>query len=170
MKQLKLGAIACIAFVGLVSKANAQETLPPVTVTSLNYKYLKSVADPNASQKVNLLERKAATYNVKESDYYDDEFEQYYVSFYLPKGQVLATYDKEGKILRTAERFSNVILPSSVRSAVVDAYPEWSIAKDVYLVNYHAGSNHINKVYKMVLENGDKRKRVKTDERGNFVD
>ncbi|MFM6994794.1 MAG: hypothetical protein ACKOWO_06755 [Sediminibacterium sp.] len=83
---------------------------------------------------------------------------------------MLATYDKEGKILRTAERFSNVILPSSVRSAVVDAYPEWSIAKDVYLVNYHSGSNHINKVYKEVLENGDKRKRVKTDEKGNFID
>lgn len=57
---------------GIVSKIYAQETLPPVTVTSLNYKYLKSVADPNASKKVNLLERKAATYNVKESDYYDD--------------------------------------------------------------------------------------------------
>ncbi len=89
MKQVKFGLIACIAFVGLCSKTYAQETLPPVTVTSLNYKYLKSGADPNASQKVNLLERKAATYNVKESDYYYDEFEQYYVSFYLPKGQVL---------------------------------------------------------------------------------
>jgi hypothetical protein len=170
MKQVKLGIIACIAFVGLSSNIYAQETLPPVTVTSLNYKYLKSVADPNAAQKVNLLERKAATYNVKESEFYDDEFEQYYVSFYLPKGQVLATYDKEGKILRTAERFSNVVLPTSVRTSVMDTYPDWTIAKDVYLVNYHAGSNHINKVYKLVLENGDKRKRVKTDEKGNFID
>lgn len=170
MKQLKLSIFACILMAGIGSETFAQETLPPVTVTSLNYKYLKSVADPNAAQKVNLLERKAATYNVKESDYYEDEFEQYYVSFYLPKGQVLATYDKDGKILRTAERFSNIVLPSSVRNSVTESYPEWTIAKDVYLVNYHAGSNHISKVYKMVLENGDKRKRIKTDEKGNFMD
>lgn len=170
MKQLKLWVIICGLTLGIVGETNAQETLPPVTVTSLNYKYLKSVADPNAAQKVNLLERKAATYNVKESDYYEDEFEQYYVSFYLPKGQVLATYDKNGKVLRTAERFSNVVLPTMVRTAVTETYPEWTIAKDVYLVNYHAESNHLSKVYKMVLENGDKRKRVKTDEKGNFLD
>lgn len=170
MKQLKLWSFACILMVGIASKTFAQETLPPVTVTSLNYKYLKSVADPNAAQKVNLLERKAATYYVKESDFYDDEFEQYYVSFYLPKGQVLANYDKDGKMLRSAEHFSNVVLPSSVRNSVTETYPEWTIAKDVYLVNYHAGSNHISKVYKIVLENGDKRKRVKTDDKGNFID
>lgn len=170
MKQLKFWSIACILIVGIGSTTFAQETLPPVTVTSLNYKYLKSVADPNAAQKVNLLERKAATYNVKESDYYEDEFEQYYVSFYLPKGQVLATYDKDGKILRTAERFSNVVLPPSVRKSVGENYPDWVIAKDVYLVNFHAGSNHISKVYKILLENGDQRKRIKTDEKGNFID
>lgn len=170
MKKLKLVVFTCLTILGIQSTTFAQETLPPVTVTSLNYKYLKSVADPNAAQKVNMLERKAASYNVKESDYYDDEFEQYYVSFYLPKGQVLATYDKNGKMLRTAERFSNVVLPASVRTAIVNAYPDWTIAKDVYLVNYHAGSNHLSKVYKVVLENGDRRMRVKTDEKGVFLD
>lgn len=170
MKQLKLCIIAFGLITGMSSKLIAQETLPPVTVTSMNYKYLKSVSDPNAAKNINLLERKAATYNVKESEYYDDDYEQYYISFYLPKGQVLATYDKEGKIIRTAERFSNVVLPSAVRTALRDAYPEWTIAKDVYLVNYHAGSNHISKVYKIVLENEDRRKRVKTDEKGVFID
>ncbi len=170
MKHLKLIVCTCITIVGFSINSIAQETLPPVTVRSLNYKYLKSVAEPNAANKVDLLERKAATYNVKESEYYDDEFEQYYVSFYLPKGQVLATYDKDGKVLRTAERFSNIVLPTIVRTTVTETYPDWTIAKDVYLVNYHAGSNHISKVYKMVLENGDKRKRIKTDEKGNFMD
>jgi hypothetical protein len=170
MKQQKLWVIAMVAIFGIVGKTIAQETLPTVTVSSLNYKYLRSVADPNAAQKVNLLERKAATYNVKESEYYDDEFDQYSVTFYLPKGRVLATYDKDGKILRTAERFSNVVLPTSVRTAVTETYPDWAIAKDVYLVNYHASSNHISKVYKIVLENGDKRMRIKTDEKGAFID
>lgn len=169
MKRLKLIVCTCMTIIGFSANAIAQETLPPVTVKSLNYKYLKSVAEPNAANKVDLLERKAATYNVKESDYYDDEFEQYYVSFYLPKGQVLATYDKDGKVLRTAERFSNIVLPTIVRTAVTSTYPEWTIAKDVYLVNYHAGSNHLSKVYKIVLENGDRRKRIKTDEKGNFM-
>ena len=64
MKQLKLWVIACISMMGIAGNAFAQETLPPVTVKSLNYKYLKSVAEPNASNKVDLLERKAATYSV----------------------------------------------------------------------------------------------------------
>ena len=82
----------------------------------------------------------------------------------------MATYDKNGKLLRTAERFKNVALPSAVRNAVFSRYPEWNIYKDIYTVNYyHEKSSNSKKVYKLLLEKGDERMRVKTTENGDFV-
>ncbi len=169
MKHIKLLTFLLILFVGFNIDSFAQETLPPVTVASVNYKYLRSVYDNNAAQPVKLLEHRAASYDVKESEYYDDEYEGYSISFYLPNGQVLATYDKEGKLLRTAERFKNVKLPTAVRTALTNKYPNWSLTKDIYLVNFYV-DNDARKLYKLVLENGNKRIRVKSNEAGEFIE
>jgi hypothetical protein len=47
-------------------------------------------------------------------------------------------------------------------------FPQWGISKDVYLVNYSDPTGS-KKVYKLLLKNGDKRLRVKVDEKGNFL-
>jgi len=171
MKQIKVLLLTCILLLGLNTSSFSQDTtLPGVTVVSLNYKYLKSVNDPNSAQPVRLLEHRAASYDIKNTDYYEDEYDEYFVSFYIPEGEILATYDKDGKLLRTAERFKNVALPAVVRNAVATRYPEWRIYKDIYRVNYyHENSNNPKKVYKLVLENGDERMRVKTNENGDFI-
>jgi hypothetical protein len=169
MKNFKLLTFLLILFVGFNLDSFAQETLPPVTVASVNYKYLRSVYDNGAAQPVRLLEHHAASYDVKDSEYYDDEYEGYSISFYLPNGQVLAAYDKDGKLLRTAERYKNVAVPPAVRTAISNKYPNWSLTKDIYLVNYY-GDNSPRKLYKLVLENGSKRIRVKSNEAGDFIE
>lgn len=171
MKNIKMLLLSCIVLIGLNTRLFSQDTtLPGVTVVSLNYKYLKSVNDPNSSQPVRLLEHRAASYDIKNTDYYEDEYDEYIVSFFIPEGEILATYDKNGKLLRTAERFKNVALPSAVRNAVSSRYPEWRIYKDIYKVNYyHDNSSNAKKIYKLLLENGDERMRVKTTEQGDFI-
>ena len=169
MKKLKLVLLSCIVLAFINIHAYAQE-LPTVTVKSLNYKYIRSVYDTNAAQPVKLLERRAASYDIKSDEFYEEDYENYFISFYLPRGQVLATYDQDGKLLRTAERFKNVALPPVVRQSVVRRYPEWSIKKDIYVVNYNGEWDKVKKVYKVILENGDKRIRVKTDEQGEFIE
>jgi len=169
MKNFKLLAFLLILFVGFNIDSFAQETLPSVTVASVNYKYLRSVYDNSAAQPVKLLEHRAASYDVKESEYYDDEYEGYSISFYLPNGRVLAAYDKDGKLLRTAERYKNVSIPPAVRSALSNKYPNWALTKDIYLVNYY-GDNSPRKLYKLVLENGNRRIRVKSNEMGEFIE
>ena len=171
MKNIKMLLLSCIVLIGLNTRLFSQDTtLPGVTVVSLNYKYLKSVNDPNSSQPVRLLEHRAASYDIKNTDYYEDEYDEYIVSFFIPEGEILATYDKDGKLLRTAERFKNVALPSAVRNAVSSRYPEWSIYKDIYTVNYYyEKSSNSKKVYKLLLEKGDERMRVKTTEQGDFI-
>jgi hypothetical protein len=153
---------------GIGIPAFAQDLLPEVRMVALNYKYLKSVTDTNAAEPVKLLQRKAATYDVKSSEFYEDDAENYFVSFYIPAGQILAIYDQNGKLLRTAEKFKNVAVPKAVRDAVNQRFPHWAISEDVYVVKY-ADSPNDSKVYKMLLQNGNKRIRVKTNEKGEFL-
>jgi hypothetical protein len=170
-KRLKIVSMIGLLFMVWGIQLFAQDTLPGVTVISYNYRYLKSINDTNSAQPVKMLQKHSANYNVKSSEFYEEEYDEYIISFNIPKGEILATYDKEGRIIRTAERFKNVALPPSVREAVSKKYPEWSITKDFYLVNYYADSkNPSKKIYKLLLENGSKRLRVKTNEKGEFIE
>lgn len=152
----------------LQAGAQVIQTLPEVTVAARNYKYLKAVNYSEAAQPVKLLERKAAAFDVKNSEYYDDEYDSYSISFYLPSGYLLAVYDQDGKILRTAERYKNSALPYAVRSAVAQKYPGWGITKDVYRVQYEQ-DGQTKTDYKLLLEKGDQRMRVKTNDQGTFL-
>ncbi|MGB5553663.1 MAG: nicotinate-nucleotide adenylyltransferase [Flavobacteriaceae bacterium] len=169
MKKIVLGLLA----IGLTTQAFSQivktEQLSEVTVYATNYKYLNNVNTGEvASVPVELLQRKVAAYNVKDSDFYQDDYDLYNVTFYIPQGKILAAYDNEGKLIRTAEKFTDINLPIAVKKAVLDRFPEWTITKDVYLVNY-TDRKGANKTYKIKLENGDQILRVKLDETGEFL-
>jgi hypothetical protein len=169
MKKTILGLLA----LGLATQGYSQivktEQLSEVTVVATNYKYLNSVNTQEvASVPVELLERKVAAFDIKSSDFYQDDYNLYNITFYIPDGKVLAAYDKDGKLLRTAEKFKDINLPVVVKEAILDRFPEWTITQDVYLVNYH-DSKGVNKRYKLKLENGDKILRVKVDGTGKFL-
>lgn len=170
MRSTKLTILVLALTAGIATHLQAQvRDLPEVTVVAKNYKYLRSTNNKDAAPPVKLLEHKAASFDVKSSEYYEDDNDMYYITFYLPEGYVLAVYDQEGKLLRTAEKFKNISLPSSVRDAVAKRFPNWAISKDIYIVKYgeEAGAKM---QYKLLLENGSKRMRVKTDENGEFLD
>lgn len=164
----KMNVIWLICLLIFSSNIIAQEVLPEVTVTAVKYKYLSAVDNKELPQPVRMLERKAAEFDVKNSEFYDDEYDEYFISFYIPSGYILATYDKDGALLRTAERFKNVALPPTVARAVATRYPQWSVSKDVYLVNYKDQSG-ASKVWKILLKSGDRRLRVKVNDQGEII-
>lgn len=168
MKSSKSIWLLSVLTVGVAFQSIAQETLAPVTVAPVNYKYLRSVNNRTVAQPVNLAQLRAAAYNVKTSEYYEDEYDNYFISFYIPEGTILAVYDKDGNLLRTVEKFKNVTVPPVVKSAVAERFPQWAISKDVYVVSYQDAKGS-KKVYKLLLQNGDKRLRVKTNENGEFL-
>ncbi|MDC1321652.1 nicotinate-nucleotide adenylyltransferase [bacterium] len=143
--------------------------LPEVVITAVNYKYLNAVENEDTDLSVQMLQEQVAMYDLKNSDLYGDEYDTYTVSFYIPDGKILAAYDKNGEIIRTIERFQNVKLPKDVRNAVYKRFPNWSLEKDVYLVNYHKNNEKVSKQYKVKLKNGKKVMRVKLAEDGNFL-
>lgn len=158
---------------GIMSPMLAQVTEPEelreVELVAVNYKYLDATTNDEVAVPVKLLQEKVAKYDVRSSDFYQDDYELYEVNFFIPQGTVLAAYDKDGKLLKTVERYKNVGLPSAVMKAVKEKYPNFTISKDIYLVNYH-DEKGIEKRYKLKLEDPDNnRVRVKVDEKGNFL-
>jgi hypothetical protein len=142
---------------GLTSQGFSQiiktEQLSEVVVTAVNYKYLNAITNEEEALPVQMLERKAAAYNIKESELYSDEYEFYTVSFFIPNGKIVAVYNADGQIIRTIEKFKDIKLPETVAKAVVDRFPKWEVD---------------NKTYKLKLKNGDERMKVKIDETGTF--
>lgn len=169
MKKIIIGVL----FVCFAPKLFAQEIKPvelsEVVVYATNYKYLHSLASEEpAPVPVSILERKVAAFNLKESEYYEDDYGTYNINFYIPEGRILAAYDKDGKIIRTAERFKDVALSKKVREAIHNRFPGWKVTKDIYLVRYHE-DHGVSKKYKVKLENGDQVLRIKVDSQGNFI-
>lgn len=154
---------------GFTLQSFAQITeLPEIELVAVNYKYLDAAGDEDVALPVKQLQRQVAEYDVRKANFYSDEYDFYTVNFFIPQGKILASYDKDGNLLRTAEKFKNVALPQAVSSAIVKRFPNWKMAEDVYQVNYHESGN-VKKRYKVLLENGDKRMRIKIDEKGNFL-
>jgi len=167
MKKIIIGLI----LVGFAIQSFAQiktEKLSEVVITATNYKYLNKVGLENASVSVALLEQKVASFDLKNAEFYSDEYDTYSVDFFIPDGHILAAYDRDGNIIRTIEKFKDVTMPRAVIESVAKQYPNWVFKKDVYLVTYH-DTKGITKKYKITLENGDKRIKIKVDADGNFL-
>lgn len=157
--------IFCFTF-GMYSQITR---LPEVVITAVNYKYLNAVENVDTDISVQMLQEQVAMYDLKNSELYSDDYDTYTVSFFIPDGKILAAYDKNGEIIRTIEKFKNIKLPKSVRDAISRRFPNWSLEKDAYLVNYHKNNEKVSKQYKVKLKNGKKVMRVKLAEGGNFL-
>ncbi len=168
MKKLILG----VFILGLTTQVFAQvtnvEQLSEVVVTAVNYKYLNQTDNKDAAIPVKVLQRKAAAYDVQAQDYYQDDYDFYSVSFYIPDGKLVAVYDPKGKILRTIERFKDVRLPDAVNKSLAERFPKWEPVSDIYRVTYNEDRG-AKKVYKLKLKNGKKTVRVKMNEDGEYL-
>ncbi|MFD2518922.1 nicotinate-nucleotide adenylyltransferase [Salinimicrobium flavum] len=141
--------------------------LKEIELVAVNYKYLDATTRDEVAVPVKKLEEMVAKFDIKSSEVYHDDYDLYEVSFFIPEGQILAAYDKDGKLLKTVERFKNVGLPGPVQKAIKAKYPDWTITKDIYKVNY-TDDRGADKIYKVRIDKGEDRMRVKLDEKGNF--
>lgn len=165
MKTLIIGLL----LLGLTTQVYAQnpEMFSAVYIVH-NYKYLSEVNSKEVAIPVEKIHLKVSDFNVKELDIYADEYDLYEVYFVIPEGKILASYDSESNLLRTIERYKDIDLPLSVLESVNKRFPNWLISKNAYVVNYH-NSGKLKKLYKLTLENGDKRIKVKMNDNGIFI-
>jgi hypothetical protein len=161
-------AVIGLLFLGLASLAFSQEPegkaqeveLEGVTVTSPNFNYLNSVQDKNTPEIVKVLERKAASFDLKESPIYNRIDEAYEVFFSNSKGKIVATYDNDGQILSSFEKFGDVVLPVPVRNTIFADYPDWKVNSNAYAVSYYRHKG-VKKTYHFQISKNDKKKNLK---------
>lgn len=158
-----------LLLLGLTIQVYAQITVLPEVAITVNYKYLDAVNSNDMAEGVKMLREEVALYDLKDSELYRDEYDTYFVSFFIPEGKILAAYDKDGILIRTIERFKDIKLPKDVLKSVASRFPEWGISKDVYKVNYHYKKGVTKEEYRIKLENGDKTIVVKLASDGDFI-
>ena len=131
-----------------------------VTVRPLNISYVHAVIDERMPETIIELENMAARYNITESPVYDGQFNAYEVTFSQDNGTIIATYDQNGKIIQSIERFKDITLPAFIRNKIFEDNSGWTIHSDTYLVSYNCNES-IKKMCKVQLRKDGKRKNIK---------
>lgn len=158
-----------LLLLGLTIQVYAQITVLPEVAISVNYKYLDAVNSDDMAEGIKMLREEVALYDLKDSELFRDEYDTYFVSFFIPEGKILAAYDNDGILIRTIERFKDIKLPKDILKSVANRFPEWGVSKDIYKVNYHHEKGVTKEEYRIKLENGDKTLIVKIAGDGNFI-
>ncbi|HLV37924.1 hypothetical protein [Xanthomarina sp.] len=141
----------------------------PSNPSSLNY--LNAVYSEDIPEEAVILENIAARFKITESPVFDSQFEAYEVIFKdvsTNGGQIVITYNNDGQILKSVERYNDVVLPAAVRNAVYKEYPGWMIDSDKYLVTYYHKED-AKKAYKLKIKKEDNKKVIKVSINGDIL-
>lgn len=171
MKNLVMGLLVFGMTTQLFSQNNENFKtieLDEINILALNSTYVNRVIDRNSAQTVQQLERKAAAFDVTVSDIFSEEFDTYEVNFENQHGRITATYDVDGEIMRSFEKFKDVKLPIAVSKSLAEKFPGWHVAKTTYLVNYKYDGD-LTRVYKISLQKEEEHLNIKSDEKGNIL-
>lgn len=172
MKNLVIG----IFILGLTSLGFSQNTnnetekevqLNGVVISNVNLNYLEEVQDAGLSDNVISLEKEASVYDVQGLRDFDGRKDSYKVKFKGTKGSIIADYDRNGKILRTSERYWNINLPKTLIKTVMMQYPNSYFLKVVYTVDYDTQKD-VEKTYRIKIMDDGKKRNLKISSGSNF--
>ncbi|SHJ04785.1 hypothetical protein SAMN04487911_11023 [Arenibacter nanhaiticus] len=143
--------------------------LEEVTVTPIvNFSYQNLVREDTTPDYVQNLQDEVARYDVTQDPNFNGDYEAYEVIFSQTNGRIIATYDQDGKVISTFEKFKNVTPPESVRNSIYELYPNWTIHKDIYRVTYFQGED-VKKIYQLQVRKDNQKKNIKVDTKGNIL-
>ncbi|MCW5519443.1 hypothetical protein J1N09_06315 [Aureitalea sp. L0-47] len=133
--------------------------LEDVVVTA-NSAYLATVQDENTPAVARMLQKQAATYDVRSNKEFDKNVADYFeMVFKNNSGNIDAYYDNKGRIVAASEFFKDVQLPAKVRDEVFKGNDEWKMTSNRYSSSYN-DTDLVRRTYKIKLEKGDHKKDV----------
>jgi hypothetical protein len=171
MKNLVIGlfvlGLTSLGFSQNVNGEVEEVKLKDIVVANVNLGYLEKVQDKTMSDHVKLLEQKASTFNVSSLPEFDGRKESFKTIFRASKGYIIATYNHNGMILKTRERYSDIKLPKQLIKSVLSQYPNSDFLKVVYTVNYNHQKD-VKKTYKIQIMKDNLIKNLKISSGGNI--
>jgi hypothetical protein len=171
MKKLAIG----LFILGLTSQGFSQNTKSEVEVVNLkdvvlstaNMNYLAKVLNNTMSDQVKLLEENAAKFDITVLPEYDGHKEAFKTIFRGNEGYIIATYDHNGNILKTSERYKDIALPKNIIKSILREYPKSDFLKVVYTVDYNHQKD-VKKTYKIQIIKDNLVKNLKISSDGNI--
>ena len=103
--------LAALVLFGLALGGYAQvktEKLTEVKILGMNYAYLSKLNKDEPSQRVKELHKKVAAYDLFNNGTYNPEYDQHFISFFIPEGYIHAQYDNNKELLSTIEKFKDI--------------------------------------------------------------
>lgn len=101
----------------------------------------------------------------------EEEFDSYQVTFKSTKGVLIADFDKEGNLVKTTQKFENILLPSELRKQLYKDHKGWAMVKNKFVAK--GKMDKIDKaVYRLTIQNGKQKKNLKfevTPETGSTI-
>lgn len=100
----------------------------------------------------------------------NSEYDSYMITFAGKTEKIMATYNKDGKLISTVDRYKTRSAPFQIYSTLGDLYPEW-IIKDGYkkMSIYDTNGKVKKQIYKLALENGNRTRKVYLNKDGKLV-
>ena len=141
-----------------------------VKTVGVNATYLNSSVFTDNAAYVKNLQQHASKYDVKKSDVYNHSSSSstYNVDFSTKKGDMTVTYDSDGQISSSQERYKNVALPRPVIVSIMKTYPSWRLDSNICNINYKHNKGVLTS-YKVKISKGNQTKTVKSDDKGNII-
>lgn len=159
----------CSTYLGYSQKPIKAVNLKEVTVSPiLNHSYRNMVIAETSPDFVKNLQTEAAAYDVRKDPVYHKSPSPYVVYFAQTNGSIIATYDPNGRVISTLERFKDVPPPQPVRNSVYVKYPNWTMDKNRYMVTYYKGKG-ATKIYQLKLRKGNIKKNLKINADGKIL-
>jgi|SRR5690606_32042218 len=166
-----------LLFLGLTSLTHAQKSIETSVdarsvnledvIISTNSKYMNKVYEESSSNVVKNLEQVIASFDITKHRVYNPEIKNYIVNFkYSGKTRMNVTYNSEGLVISSSERYDDILLPHSIRQALVKDYPGWQLHSNSYRVNYDY-QNDSRKMYKIEVQKDGEKKKLKIHVEGN---
>lgn len=88
-----------------------------------------------------------------------EDFDEIEVRFNNSKGYLKATFDKNGNLVNTFQKFKNIALPRNIQEQLYKENMGWSMTKNKYVAS--GKSDLIQKEkYRIRLSNGDQKKSI----------
>jgi len=114
-----------------------------------------------------------ANFDIKNfiAEFDGNEYTSYLVTFKSNKGYLSADFNQDGKLVKTYQKFKDIVLPLDVRRELYMANKGWTMTSNKYIASGR-GDLTEKEVYKVKLENGNQKRNIKLDPRsvsGNSV-
>lgn len=90
----------------------------------------------------------------------NEQFYSYQVTFKTRKGHLMADFDDKGNLVKTSQKFENIVLPLDLSKQLYRDHKGWEMVKNKVVA--HGKKDKIDKaVYRVTMQNGKQKRNLK---------